>query len=307
MLIWGRAFTRPSKEENMQYLTMQGMLFHPEFNAEFQRRLGQRFGNVMPAKAKFAISNSTEMCEFTAVQVNLAVKLMVSLLGIVYGDFENAERWLIELGSIRKVLPPIKKEIVKQTQELYLSWLELIGIELALHRKTDHLHRIPRLWESYRRNGGVSLSATLVRAQAYVLLDKDAKSANNLLEEHTKELRSSRTSQAYWFSRAFCFAYLNDLNKAHGAYQIGMSSTRDVENVAVQCEEFINEVLEADPERFVLFFCLGFLNYKIKADFISARRDLEIFLSKIPANDHAKARRLAEGWLSEITTQEMSR
>ncbi len=305
MLIWGRVFTRPAKDEAVQHLAIQSMLFHSTFTPSFQQKLSQRFGSVMPARAKSPLSLSTEMCEFTASQTNLAVKLMISLLGIAYGDFKNAERWLKELGSVRQVAAQVRREIQKQTEELYLQWLGVIGWRFVIHRDREGMRLVPQLWENYRRHGGNSLSAATVRAQAYVLVDRNARKANEILESHLKEMRSSRMSQAYWFSRAFCYAYLDDLNKAYKAYQVGLSSTRDTDDVAVQCEVFINEILQAEPARTSLYFCLGFLNYKVKIDLEAAKRDLLSFISKCSNNEQVWARRIASGWLDEIT-QKMS-
>jgi len=48
--------------------------------------------------------------------------------------------------------------------------------------------------------------------------------------------------------------------------------------VPIQTEEFIQEILEQEPSKTQLHFCLGLINFYAKEDYGAAERDLARFL-----------------------------
>jgi hypothetical protein len=70
--------------------------------------------------------------------------------------------------------------------------------------------------------------------------------------------------------------------------------------VPVQCEEFIQIVLEQEPERYWLHFCLGMINYRVKGDLIAARRDFQEFLNRAEVGRFPNQVRAVRQWVQEI-------
>jgi hypothetical protein len=67
-----------------------------------------------------------------------------------------------------------------------------------------------------------------------------------------------------------------------------------------QCEDFINIVLDAHPDKPWLYFGLGLINYRAKEDFESAKRDFGAFLDKVEAFKFPKQIEVVKQWLGEI-------
>ena len=62
------------------------------------------------------------------------------------------------------------------------------------------------------------------------------------------------------FSEAFLTAYEGDLEGAYRSYRRAFESPLADPNVPVECEDFIQIVLDPEPDKPRLYFCLGLLN-----------------------------------------------
>jgi hypothetical protein len=97
----------------------------------------------------------------------------------------------------------------------------------------------------------------------------------------------------------FLHAYAGDLKRAIQRYRKALELPVDP-HVLPQIEEFICWVLEKEPHQYQLHYCLGFINWKIKADKVQAIKDFETFLSLGNKEEFSVEREFARRWISEI-------
>ena len=71
---------------------------------------------------------------------------------------------------------------------------------------------------------------------------------------------------------------------------------------AIPCEteEFIIRVLEKEPEKAQLHFCLGLINWHAKHDKVQAVQDFEAFLATPQATLFPDEQKLAEAYVSTL-------
>ena len=68
----------------------------------------------------------------------------------------------------------------------------------------------------------------------------------------------------------------------------------------IQSEEFIHIVLDQEPERPWLWFCLGLINFRGKEDLLAAYRDFNKFLAAVDTNTFKTQIDVCNRWLGEI-------
>ncbi len=104
----------------------------------------------------------------------------------------------------------------------------------------------------------------------------------NLKVAHERlfEAKKRATGDYTWaYSKAFLFAYEEKLDKAYNFYKLGFRN-RAANNVHIQCEKFIYGILDEEPEKYQLHYCLGLLFFYKHEDFNLAREEFKIFLSE---------------------------
>jgi hypothetical protein len=100
------------------------------------------------------------------------------------------------------------------------------------------------------------------------------------------------------YTEAFLHAYTGDLGKAQKVYAEIFVSPSEDKTVPIQCEEFIDQIIQEEPNRFQLYYCLGLINWQAKEDVTAAKRDFEKFLSLGTPNQYVRERKQVEKWLT---------
>ncbi len=71
-----------------------------------------------------------------------------------------------------------------------------------------------------------------------------------------------------------------------------------------QVESFLCWVLEQDPEKYQLYYCLGFFNWKTKGDVVQAEKDFNKFLVAGREGEFDKEKELVEKWVVEMRSEQ---
>ncbi len=136
--------------------------------------------------------------------------------------------------------------------------------------------------------------AHLVRAIYYFSHDHDITRAKE--DTESKE----RPNAAWQYSDAFLSAYEGDLERAHKVYKRAFLGDVTPET-PLDVELFIHEVLESEPEKVQLWYCLGMVNYFCKRDLCSAKKDFSKFVELAERNNSfATSVQFAKKYLEEI-------
>ena len=95
-------------------------------------------------------------------------------------------------------------------------------------------------------------------------------------------------------------AYEGDLQAAYKKYRKAFEIPLPNLIVPLQVEEFIQIVIDEEPERKDLYYCLGLVNYRSKRDLDVATRDFQKFLDSTEEPEYPRQHKTARKWLGEI-------
>jgi tetratricopeptide (TPR) repeat protein len=101
------------------------------------------------------------------------------------------------------------------------------------------------------------------------------------------------------YNAAFLHAYKADLQGAIRRYRSAVK-LRVEDSTLAQVEDFICWLLDQEPDKYQLYYCLGFLNWKAKGDTSQALRDFQSFLAAGDQHKFPRERQLAQEWVEEI-------
>jgi tetratricopeptide (TPR) repeat protein len=151
----------------------------------------------------------------------------------------------------------------------------------------EFLDRIPSFYAS-------EYGVLLLKSVFLFVKHRDVKGAMSALK------KCKGVSEGTWlYNLGFLHAYIGDLKRAIQRYRNAMDLPVEPQMIA-QIEEFICWLLEEEPQKYQLHYCLGFINWKIKGDKTQAINDFRTFLSKANEKEFTVERELARKWISEI-------
>jgi hypothetical protein len=140
-----------------------------------------------------------------------------------------------------------------------------------LERAPDFLGEMQKHISIVQQLDPNNYSAHLLRA-IHIFLN-----AHDIAGARAEVLKARNERDSTWqLSLAFLSAYEGDLDEAHRLYKRAFHGHFDP-IIAFDVESFILEVLEKEPSRVQLRYCLGMINYLYKQDLVSALKDFKIF------------------------------
>lgn len=98
---------------------------------------------------------------------------------------------------------------------------------------------------------------------------------------------------------AFLLAFDGNLRDAVRHYRQAIAQQVD-DDLIGKIEDFVVYVATTHPEKYQLYYCLGFFNRHFKGDGLQAAKDFNTFLQNRKLNEFAREAKLAEKWLREL-------
>ena len=138
------------------------------------------------------------------------------------------------------------------------------------------------------------------------LKDRNTKKAREYLRGMKKRIADTTDGNligAWNYNIAFLNAYDGNLQVAIRHYrQAAMAVV--VPDIISQIEDFLCWVLDQEPDKYQLYYCLGFFNWKTKGDVVQADKDFKKFLAARGENEFKNEKDLAEKWLVELHSEQ---
>ena len=100
---------------------------------------------------------------------------------------------------------------------------------------------------------------------------------------------------------AFLYAYKGDMKKSSQHYRNAIKLTIYDETIQ-QVEDFIVYILTIEPDKYQLYFSLGYINWKIKGDNIMSIGDYQSFLSRVLVGEYIQEAELSRKWINEMSS-----
>lgn len=302
-VLYGRSRTRKINSKDHNYIELDGLVAHNPISAAVQQQLSSEFSELLPRK--LAIDKESGLFEFelTSEWVELVAKYIIGIAAEVSGDLDYAEllfnEVLSKLSASRKDFPVFSKlkerlparfaEIIEAKANYYLNaWSITHDNELM-----DKMHN--ELSKSDQR----SVNIRIIHSKAIYAFVKyrDVNGSILLIKSYPKSFRD-----AVWhLNLAFLESYKGNLKKALQYYRNAEKLKVDIPTLN-QIEGFISYIISIEPDNAQLYFCLGYINWKIKGDILQAIKDYTCFIDTANMDQFSEQIIYAKKWVEELTT-----
>lgn len=301
-LIYGRARVRDAKGTKSHVMDLKWAVRHAPIAAEQSTKLASDADALFPRRWILE-SGNLFTCEFAAQFTDAVARYVIGCAALVSGEHEYAEDMLLdaERRLDSRIGPSATKAVVlgrvrSKVAENYWEWAQgSLNRYTFRSRDKQELNTAEPILEKLRKYDPNNYSARQSLAMIAFLLRRDLNGARAEIE------RCRGEEDGTWrYNEAFLLAYEGDLDSGYRAYSRAFESPLGEPTVPTQSEEFIQLVIDEEPERVWLYFCTGIINYRAKGDLLAARHDLQKFRDSADPIRFAKQLDVAARWLEDI-------
>lgn len=301
-LIFGIARLREQKGKSLYVFNLTGIVSHAPIRGVQAKQLETEFSTILPSRLNVEKEGDFFTFEFTANWFDIVTRYIVGVAAYLTKDFKYAESLLLslekQLEHSKDRLPAIthiKQWIPGRLREIYQETAFIQSHRYSMKRDKRALEELEKILDKLQARYPHDHSAHHSRAFIAFVLHRD-------IETTRKELDacSSQEESQVLFSQAFLDAYEGDLQAAYKKYRKAFEITLPTLIVPLQVEEFIQIVIDEEPERTDLYYCLGLVNYRSKCDLDAATRDFQKFLDSTDESKYPRQHKAARKWLGEI-------
>jgi hypothetical protein len=301
-MLFGRVRVREIGGRQRHIIEFEGLVSHRPIPQSVSQSFSQEFAELLPRKLSIATENDLFSFQFTSEWTDIVARYIIGIATALSGNFDDAETLLIDardrLRSKNRSFPIYAKLI----ERIPIRISELNEVRaVAMHRRwvgshtPDLLNQVGTYIDKIEPSRQNQPDVLTLRAIYIFLRHRQTEQAIALLRQ------SSNQNNGQWhFNMAFLLAYKEDLKGAIRHYRLGMQYDVQADTL-FQIEDFIHWLIEQEPEKYQLLFCLGFFNWKIRGDRTSAIENFTDFLHRCNATRYPTERRLAQRWLEELS------
>ncbi len=291
LLITGISKRRKLDGGESHVLDLEGLMVHAAVTATAHHQLSTDFSTALPRRTIVPDDHSVFAFEAASQHVGLGVMLVIGIAHLFAGKLSTAERLFLDVEKSLNTSPTdsIAARLLSGPSEewlrrLYDRWIGALHSEYARNRNNALIPTIENKADKLLARQPKSPVANTSKALCRFLLDRDT----NLARSHLERLgRSGGVSRV--LNLAFLDAYEGDLRSANEHYKTLFRELDPKMATLIEAEEFIQLILEQEPERHELHFCLGVINYKAKNDLAVATGAFRAFLcERAPGKNRAE-------------------
>lgn len=305
-LLYGRVRVRQVHGKPHHYIELDGVVTHQPVPLKVSGALAQEFTELLPRKVLISAENDLFAFNITSEWAELVAKYIIGCAAALSRDFNYAEKLYTEvlerLSKIKGDLPAFEKlreRLPKRIAELYEARARIAYERWAnthdpavVQELGEHLSHIDP--DKYVTVNVLTLNA--------IFAFLSAKSVARAIEWLHKVGGPSR--DATWhLNVAFLVAYEDDLRGAIRHYRRALEQPMPADVIG-KIEDFVYFVATTEEQKYQLYYCLGFFNWKVKRDLAQASKDFQMFLEKRQDGRFAKEAKLATKWLAQIEPDE---
>ncbi|MBY0545202.1 MAG: hypothetical protein K2Q14_06625 [Gammaproteobacteria bacterium] len=259
LFLTGNCKIRKSNGKDRYFLELDARVVHMPVPVVTRQSLSKEMSNVLPNKIDFPVEQENEGFSFATNIARDGLLYIIGMACIVSNDGFTAYQIFHELWNVLKNnrLRPSKLLIDKlETSALFMASQIYQKKPLDL----DELNKYLLVLQSISPN---SCHAHLLRGIYYFHKEQ----MRLALIEINKALRKNEPGPH--LSRAFIYAYSGkNLDKVYQEYEKALkySMDKDIGNIILDVEIFIQNVIDKEPDKVELWYCLGIINLKFKDD-----------------------------------------
>jgi tetratricopeptide (TPR) repeat protein len=300
-VLYGRVRVRELGGRQHHVLNLGGIVAHSPIPEDVSQKISQEFAELLPQRVRIAAENDLLSFEFTSEWTDCVAKYIIGIAAAHSGDLGYAEELFRDVfsrlqtkGGNFPVFVKLKTRIPLRLSELYEAradavfqwWTKKHDPSLVV-QLGEHLDKIDIPYSDRYR-------VRLLRSIFLFLHSRDVNGAMRVLK------RCKHEKEATWLlNLAFLLAYAGKPGDAIRRYRSALSLPLQP-RVSVEIEEFICWVLEQEPDKYQLYYCLGFINWKLKGDTKQAIHDFQRFLELGNESEFETERNLTRTWLAQL-------
>ena len=279
MVVYGRVRLRNINNKECHIIDLEGIVGHKPIAQEISDRLSAEFNELFPRKVQITTDNDLLSFNFTSDWTECVAKYIIGIAAGCSHDLNYAKLLFLEVQQKLEHLDsdfPIFQKI-RERLPIRLAELNLAYARSYFERWRDKFYA-PENYQMFAESIKSIPDSMPPIYEVFLLKGIEAFLTNRDIDkaiEYTKKCK--RFDGPIWqFNIAFLLAYNGRLSEAIKFYRKGMQY--DVEPKTINdVEDFILWILEIEPKKYQLYYCLGFFNRHIKGDKETAINDFEKF------------------------------
>lgn len=303
-MLYGRVRLRTIDGKDHHVIDLEGLVAHKPVPDHLQESLSREFTELLPRRVQLTTDNDLLAFQFTSEWADIVAKYIIGIAAALSGDLVYAENLYTDaagrLNGKDARFPAYAKlaeRIPLRLSELYEARARVAYDRWSVDHDVNHITDLGKFLARVEESRKANPAILNLLAIHKLLAENDAGAALEYLKS------SKETQNAVWhYNVAFLLAYSGDLKSAIRYYRKGTQYELDPNGIA-QIEDFICWVIEQQPDRYQLEYCLGFFNWKVKGDVLQAKKDFQSFLDHCDDNSFQKEKELAIRWLEELGAQ----
>jgi tetratricopeptide (TPR) repeat protein len=310
-VIFGRVRKRLINNSNTYFLELEGIVLHGPISIKDHSKLSGEFSELFPRQLAIDEKNDLFSFNFASEWTEYVAKYIIGIAAFLSRDLDYSEilftdikqKLLITNPNIK--VPFLEKIKTRLPQRFYDIYLSKALFHLSEWRKNHDLSYLPHIIDSLNKIDKKfenEYAFVLIKAIVIFLDERDVLKAKSCIRK-CFHIKGAIQNVTWRFSLAFLEAYDGNLKKSVQQYQKCEKFVNIDPKVIDEVEDFICWVLEKEPEKYQLYFCLGFINKQIKEDKIQALNDFEKFLRLAKIDQFIKEQELAKQWIRELESE----
>jgi hypothetical protein len=305
LMLYGRVRRRVDGKDEFCYLELDGIVSHRPVSNEISKAFGKEFSELLPRGIRIPAGREFAGFSITSNLTEIVAKYVLGIAAGLSGDLAYAETLFSEvhsrvhakLAQDKEDLPTyrtLSKRIPFRLLEIYEARAIIAYSDWRKNPSAESLDVIEESLKAMVRLGiSRPPSFYFFSAIHHFLLNRDVSSA-------LEELKNVKGQGGIWnLNVAFLNAYKGNLRAASRHYKLAAATEVDLDT-SLQVEDFLCRILEIEPDKYQVNFCLGMFNEHIKGDLNRAVYDYEAFLTSGNPSDFAIERELVKNWISAL-------
>ena len=284
---------------NKYFIDLDAMVIHSPIDVLTQRNLTQEFLKVWFKQVSFEEKFEFKGFEFTADSVFIAIEYVVGLAALVSGDVTlalNLHTKLANNAYFQKFhpLPPTLKQVKEKLKKLLAEEKLLLATKYYYENRLEESNKF--LLDSMAIE--INYGALLLKAIIEFLLENDPEKALKTIYDARAH---SKDNSTWRYSEVFLLMYLERFEQGlRSLKKITTSSFKREEITLLDVNSFIKRQLKKEPDKFQLYFLLGYLKYRKEMNYPEAYGYFEEFKKHADTNKHKCLLQKANAYLKEL-------
>ena len=304
-MIYGKARTVSVKGQTQHVLNLEGIVAHKPIAAEISRSFSREFADLFPRRLMISSEGDLFHFEFTAGWIDIVSKCIIGIAALISGDVKYAqelfESLYLDLKDGKVELPviiKIRERLPVRLRDVYLIRARTHYEDWKQTKDMNDLEQMKSFLDSLDVIVPTNVEGRTLRSLWYFVVSRD------IVKAKTECLKSKSKQNAMWrYNHAFLLAYEGDLEKASKEYKLAFRGFIPDPSFIFEVLEFILWVLDIEPDKKQLYFCLGMIYYYVIKDYALALQDFEKFLETTTPTQFSSQRSESEKIIAKIQSE----